>query len=152
MRVVIDANVYVNPLIFRGAPARTVDRWLSGEFVVLISEPILDEIARVTAYEELQKYARLRQNRKEFVQLLAEQAILVEPGETLTVVDADESDNPYVECAVAGGAQYLISGDLHLLDIGEYKAFALSPRPHLTLCSRAITSRKSSEQHTYGGQ
>ena len=130
MRVVIDANVYVSALISsRGAPARIVDRWLSGEFDVLISKPILDEIVRVTAYEKLQKYARLHENREEFVKLLSEQAILVEPGETLTVVEVDEADYPpdnreynrYVECAVAGDAQYLVSGDPHLLDVGEYR-------------------------------
>jgi uncharacterized protein len=74
----------------------------------------------VTAYEKLQKHARLRENRQEFVQLLADQAIFVEPQETLKVVEEDESDNRYVECAVAGNAQYLVSGDPHLLKVGEY--------------------------------
>ena len=121
MRVVIDANVYVSALISsKGAPARIIEHWLQGKFDVLISQAIVDEIVRVTAYEKLKKYARLRENRQEFVQLLADQGIFVEPQETLQVVEADESDNRYVECAVAGNAQYLVSGDPHLLQVGEY--------------------------------
>ena len=130
MRVVVDANVYVSALISSsGASARIIERWLQAEFDVLISPTIVKEVQRVTAYEKLQKYARLRENRQEFVQLLSEQANLVEPEETLAVVGEDEADYPsdnrednrYVECAVAGDAQYVVSGDPHLLNLGEYQ-------------------------------
>lgn len=76
MRIGIDANVYVSALISpRGAPAQIFARWINDRFDVLISPAIVDEPLRVTAYEKLQEYARLRENRQEFVQLLSEQAI-----------------------------------------------------------------------------
>lgn len=135
MRVVIDANVYVSALISSsGAPARIVKHWLQGKFDVLISQAIVDEILRVTGYEKLQKYARLRENRREFVQLLVDQAIWVEPTETPGVVEEDESDNRCAECAVAGNAQYLVSGDPHLLNVGEYQGIRfISPAIFETL-------------------
>lgn len=135
MRVVLDSNVFVSALISaKGAPASIIERWLDGDFDVLVSQAIIEEILRVTAYEKLQTYARLRETRLEFVTLVSEQAIWVEPSETLDVVVDDESDNRYVECAVAGGAQYIVSGDSHLLDVGDYRGIrCVSPAEFVAL-------------------
>ena len=122
MRVVLDANVYISSLISgQGNPARIIRRWLAGEYDVLISQPIIDEILRVTGYTRLQqKYSQIRETRAEFVALIAEQGIWTEPQETLAVVTADESDNRTLECAAAGGAAYVITGDEHLLNLAHY--------------------------------
>ncbi|NQU21448.1 MAG: putative toxin-antitoxin system toxin component, PIN family [Candidatus Nealsonbacteria bacterium] len=127
MRVVLDANIFVSALISRqGNPAITVDRWLAGEFDVLVSRPIIDEILRVTGYERiLKKYARVRENRLEFAALISDQGVWVEPPHRLSVVSADESDNRYLECAVAGGAQYIVTGDQHLLAIRHYQGIEI---------------------------
>lgn len=138
MRVVLDANIYISALISsQGHPAAIITRWLVGEggdFEVLLSQPIVDEILRVTGYERLQsKYQKIREYRLEFVELISEQGIWVEPAETLAVVTADESDNRYLECAVAGGARYVVTGDEHLLTIGEYQGITiLSPAAFVT--------------------
>ena len=139
MRVVLDANIYISALISnQGHPAAIINRWLAGdvagEFEVLLSQPIVDEILRVTGYERLQrKYQKIRENRLEFVELISEQGIWVEPAETLAVVTADESDNRYLECAVAGGARYVVTGDEHLLNVGEYQGITvLSPAAFVT--------------------
>lgn len=136
IRVVLDANIYISALISsQGHPAAIINRWLAGEFEVLLSQPIVDEILRVTAYERLQrKYQKIRENRLEFVELIAEQGIWVEPTETVAVVTADESDNRYLECAVAGRARYVVTGDEHLLHVGEYQGITvLSPIAFVTL-------------------
>lgn len=127
MYVVFDANIYISAFISpNGAPAKVVSRWLAGEFDVLVSQPIVDEILRVTNYDRIQKkYARVRERRLEFVTLITKQGIWVEPITTLTVVSVDESDNRYIECAVTGNAQYIVSGDKHLLDIGEYQGIVV---------------------------
>lgn len=123
MRIVLDTNIYVSNLISdKGNPAKIVRWWLEGEFDVLVSQPIIDEILRVTGYERIQKkYVRVRENRLEFAVLISEQAVWIEPKEKLDVVVSDESDNRYIECAVAGNAQYIITGDDHLLDLREYE-------------------------------
>lgn len=139
MRVVLDANIYISALISsQGHPAAIINRWLAGgaagEFEVLLSQPIVDEILRVTGYARLQrKYQKIRENRLEFVELISEQGVWVEPTETLTVVTADESDNRYLECAVAGSARYVVTGDEHLLTVGEYQGITiLSPAAFVT--------------------
>jgi uncharacterized protein len=136
MRVVLDANIFVSALISdKGNPAKIINRWLAGEFDVLISRPIVDEILKVTGYERIQnKYARVRENRLEFVALVEENGIWAEPSETVAVVTADESDNRYLECAVTGNARYIVSGDQHLLELGEYQGIIiLTPTIFVTL-------------------
>ena len=46
---------------------------------------------------------------------------IVEPRETLDVIDEDPEDNKFLECALEGGAEYIVSGDKHLLSMGEFK-------------------------------
>ena len=126
MRIVLDTNIHISNLISdKGNPAKIVRWWLEGEFDVLVSQPIIDEILRVTGYERIQKkYARVHENRLEFAALISEQAEWIEPREILNVV-VDESDNRYLECAVAGNAQYIVTGDQHLLVLGEYQGIAI---------------------------
>lgn len=136
MRAVLDANIYVSALISdAGNPARIIDQWLAGSFEILVSQPIVDEILRVTSYERIQrKYAKVRERRLDFVALIEEQAIWVRMPEKLAVVGADESDNRYVECAVSGGGHYIVTGDRHLLDVGEYMGIMiLTPAAFITL-------------------
>ena len=136
MRVVLDANIYVSALISsKGNPAKIINKWLAGQFDVVISRPIIDEILRVTAYERIQqKYVKVRENRLEFVELIAKQGIWEDPLEKLAVVSGDESDNRYVECAVAGNAQYIVSGDEHLIAVGEYNGIVIvTPATFMTL-------------------
>ena len=141
MRVVLDANIFVSALISdKGNPARIINRWLAGEFDLLVSRPIIDEILKVTGYERIQnKYAKVRENRLEFVALIEENGIWAEPAETVDIVSADESDNRYIECAVTGNAQYIVSDDQHLLDIGDYQGvFIVTPAMLITLLDSGL--------------
>jgi putative PIN family toxin of toxin-antitoxin system len=121
-RVVLDANIYVSALISeKGNPARIIRAWRGEAIEIAFSQPVIDEILRVTNYERIQrKYAKVRENRLNFVELLSEQCVWVEPAKGLDVVKADESDNRYIECAVASGAQYIVTGDDHLLELKNY--------------------------------
>jgi len=136
MRVVLDANIYISSLISsQGNPATIINRWLSGEFDVLLSQPIIDEISRVTGYERLQKkYQKIRERRLEFIELISKQSIWSESTETLAIVKADESDNRYLEYAIAGGATYMVTGDEHLLSVGNYQGISIiTPAVFVTL-------------------
>jgi putative PIN family toxin of toxin-antitoxin system len=136
MRVVLDANIYFSALISdKGNPAAIINSWLSGEFDILISQPILDELLRVTSYERIQnKYRKVKETRLEFAELIAKQGTWIEPVKTLSAVTRDKSDNVYLECAVEGEAQYIVSGDEHLLELGEYQGIiVLSPASFVIL-------------------
>ncbi len=136
MNVVLDANVYVSALISpTGPPAQIIQHWENDQFEVIISPAIIDELARVLEYPHLvDRYQQIKQHQAAFLAMLQETAIMVQPTQTLSVVQADESDNRYLECALAGQAQYLITGDPHLLQIESYQGLAiLKPVTFLTL-------------------
>jgi len=49
----------------------------------------------------------------------------IEVRKRLTVVRRDPDDNKFLECAVTGGAQYLVTGDRDLLELGSYRGISI---------------------------
>lgn len=139
MNIVLDANIYVSSLInTQGNPKRIVERWEQNQFDVLVSTSIIDEIGRVLRYPRIVKRHRQDEGSiQRFLELLSRQAVMVEPTVVLDVIREDQSDNRYLECAVEGKAQYIISGDKHLLELGEYRGIViLPPAAFVTLLER----------------
>lgn len=136
MRVVLDANVYVSSLLTQSGNAKQIiDMLEDASFELIISEPILDEIRRVLSYPHLVKVHKKNvQDIEEYVDLLRQNSILVDPQEKLDV-STDESDNRYIECAVEGEADVLVTGDKkHLLPIKDYRGVQIiSPAIFLAL-------------------
>jgi putative PIN family toxin of toxin-antitoxin system len=111
---VLDTNIFVSALLAAsGVAAQILDLWRFGQapFNIAVSEAILDEIEAV-----LRRLLVKRSKIRRLISLLRRKAILVEPRETLRVVP-DEPDNRFLECAIASGAQYIVSGDNHLLTL-----------------------------------
>jgi putative PIN family toxin of toxin-antitoxin system len=135
MKVVLDANVYISTLISqRGNPHYIFVSWLQGEIEVLITQSILDEVGRALRYPRIAKRHNLgEEGISQFIDMLSQQGTHVEPVETLNVV-VDESDNRYLECAVAGKADYLVTGDEHLLGVQSFRGIhILNPSEFATL-------------------
>ena len=129
MRVVFDANIFMSSLITKnGAPYKLMQLWREEKLTLLISEPIIDELDRVIHYPKLIKLHGLSETEMaEFIQILRNEAVMVSPQETISV-SSDESDNRYIECAVAGQAEYLVTGDKkHLLPIRDYEGIKIVP-------------------------
>ena len=135
MRVVLDANVFMRALISsHGAPAQVLEAWLTGRFDVLVSAAILQELQRVLTYDRLRKYARVRESSAEYVELISSQALWVEPAAAINIIEDDPTDNRYLECVVGGNAQYVVSGDAHLLEVDAYQGIRiLSPPAFMAL-------------------
>lgn len=129
MKIVLDANIYVSSMVNnQGNPKRIMAMWEQGDFDVLASKSIIDEVGRVLRYPRIVKRHKQDEEAIErFLKLLASEAVIVKPAEVLDVVQEDESDNRYLECAIEGKAQYVVSGDQHLLKLGEYKGIMIIP-------------------------
>jgi putative PIN family toxin of toxin-antitoxin system len=138
MKVVLDANVFISALLSKiGAPYQIVAKWREEAFELLTSEAILEEIDKVLRYPEIaQLLQRSNTELEEFVALLRDEAHVVESKQHLSI-SPDESDNRYIECAVSGGADFLVTGDKHhLLPLKEYQGVAiLSPAAFVALLS-----------------
>lgn len=129
MIIVLVANVMISSLLSAdGPPAQIMDLWEAGTFDVASSGPLLDELRRDLGYDKIKKQLGLTP--EEIDKLIGgwhTAAIGVEPEEELEVVRDDPDDNRVLECAVAADADYIVSGDQHLLDLGEYRGIEILP-------------------------
>jgi predicted nucleic acid-binding protein len=49
----------------------------------------------------------------------------VQPTESIEVIQADPTDDRILECAVAAGAEVIVSGDTHLLGLGRFRGILI---------------------------
>ena len=127
MRVVVDTNVFVSALLSpQGIPSQLFQYWELHYFDVLISKESMAELARVLQYPKVRKGLRSTDAElAEFVRLFTERGVSITPQETIRAIPADVSDNVYLEIAVAGDAQCIVSGDKHLLQLQEYRGILI---------------------------
>lgn len=78
------------------------------------------------------KFKIVRGELDDFAALILSKAEFVLPEESIYVVEADPSDNKFLEAAVTGRADYIVSGDKHLLDLKEFQGIAILT-PHVFL-------------------
>jgi len=115
--VVLDSNVLISSFFWRGNEYEILRKALEGKFELLISGAILAEIENV-----LDKKFGVQAGRiKETVELIIANSTVIEPKSRLNVIRDDESDNRILECAVEGAADYIVTGDKHLLKLREYR-------------------------------
>ena len=115
--VLVDTNIWVSALINpRGFPARLKDAWLAGRFDVVVSLPILEEVADVLTRPRIQNKYKLSDDEiQEFLRLLQERARHVDlTGKVHLCHDPD--DDLVLETALVGNAQVLVSRDDDLKD------------------------------------
>jgi len=124
-RIVLDTNVLVSALGWRGAPYEIVRRCHAGEHRLLISPEILSELERVLRYPKL----KLTADRIDaYLEQLTELVELIRPAIEISAITADASDNRILECALAGRADIIVSGDSHLLDLRTFEGISILRR------------------------
>ena len=119
MRVVLDTNAVISALLFSGVSSKLVSLWQNGLITPLLSREVLDEYLRVLSYPKFEL------SEKEIKELIQEEILpyaeVVKPKRRLRVIERDPADNKFLECAVAGKARVIISGDKDLLSLGRYR-------------------------------
>ena len=118
MRAVLDANVLIAALLSAGgAPGELLSRWRAGEFELIVSEALLDEVERALAYPKLR--SRIEpEEAADFVELLRRVAVVIADPAEPPKRAADPRDDYLLALAERAGA-VLISGDRHLLDVAD---------------------------------
>jgi putative PIN family toxin of toxin-antitoxin system len=118
LRVVFDTNVYfsafTHPL---GPPFRIWQRAVKGNFILIVSPAILRELAHVLRdvlqWQETDIVAHLK--------LVAKVAEIINPTLSLRVIAEDPTDDRILECALAGEADLIVSGDRHLRKLKSFR-------------------------------
>ncbi len=116
-QVVIDTNVWISGLVFGGTPEKIVRLFIEGQIIVVVSEELLTELRRKIT----QKFSLFVPQLALFEASIREEALLVKLGATPIAVSRDADDDKFIETAMVGRAEYIISGDKDLLTLESYE-------------------------------
>jgi putative PIN family toxin of toxin-antitoxin system len=146
LRVVLDTNVFVSSLLVKvGVPAQVMDAWRDRRYVLITSLTIMAEIRATLNYPRIRrKYNITDADVEGLVVLLQHDALLV-PGDadTAGAIPADPTDEKILACALDGQAALIISGNLHLLDLVQYRGIPI-------LDARQFLERLTTEEGKHG--
>jgi len=122
LRIVLDTNVFISGVFFSGPPYEILKAWIDKRIQILISSEILQEYQRVG--EELSnRYTEIEIT--PILKSFTQNAISISAPRLAHPVCVDPDDDKFLECAVAGNAALIISGDRHLLDINDFQGIII---------------------------
>jgi len=118
IKVVLDTNILISAIVFGGKPRQVLEAAIKGKIQLLLTEEIIEEMKGVLEGKKFQYPKKISDLIFHEMEALAE---IVKPKERLAVIKKDPEDNRVLECAVESQADYIVSGDLHLLEIEEFQ-------------------------------
>jgi len=117
MKVVLDTNVFISGIFFRGPPYRILQAWRDGKVQLVVCLEILAEYREV-AIRLSQRYRGV--DIQPLIHLVAIQAQIVRADPLLQPVCEDPSDDVFFACALAAKTRIIVSGDRHLLKVSGF--------------------------------
>lgn len=134
IKAVLDTNVVISGIFWKGAPFEILAAWQQQRFLLVISPPILDEYRRVLDEMTKQRSIPVLGSILELIELHSE---MVTPVGFPKSVCSDPDDDKFLEAALAARADYVVSGDAALLKIKNHQGIQIvRPRQFLALMPR----------------
>jgi putative PIN family toxin of toxin-antitoxin system len=125
IRIVLDTNVLISALLFGGNPQAVLEKAIMGQIGLALSRDILNELEGVLCGKKFGFPFEIAQGIVRELEAIGE---LVAPTRKIAVVKVDPYDNMILECAVEANADYVVSGDNHLLELKRFEGIPiLSP-------------------------
>jgi len=127
MRLVLDTNIVASGLFWGGNPTALLDAAQLGEIELFTSRPLLAELSNILVRHKFIKVVEASGlSIAELVLSYAELATMVEPALISPTIKADPADDQVLACALAAHADWIVSGDKHLHNLGgEYKGIKI---------------------------
>ena len=119
-----DTNVLISGYLWKGMARRALEKVRSREWALLISNDAIDELIRVLAYD---KFGLKPEEIGPIVRDLTEISEFVEVRTQIQIIEDDPTDNIFLALAIDGGADVIVSGDHHLLDLEEFEGIPITP-------------------------
>jgi len=117
IRAVLDTNIFVSSIFWFGPSHKVAGKALDGKIEVFTSIEILQELDKVLRKDFNEPDEMVHRQ----ISLIMDYATVVQSGVNLSIVKKDPDDDKIIECAVSCNADYIVTGDRHLLDLKEYK-------------------------------
>lgn len=131
MRVILDTNVFVSGIFWKGPPRQILQSWRDGEITIVASTEILSEYERVTKTLAIQFPGA---DLSVFMRLLTLKAEMCVAKPLLAPVSKDPEDDKFLACGVAAKVCCIVSGDKDLLEVSGFAGIeVLKPRKFVEL-------------------
>ncbi len=121
MKAVFDTNILFLGVGWRGAPHRCIQSIRRGPCQLILCREILDELQE----KLVTKRSMPPENAAEIVEEIRALVRMVEIEGVVHQIEFDPDDDMVLECAITGGADCIVSGDHHLLDLGSWRGIAI---------------------------
>ena len=121
MRAVLDTNIVIS-MALGGQVGKINDYWKQGKFVMVVTDVIVSE------YLDVLQRPKLRLSGRTIALIMGRvyrKAEFASPIEQIHEVKADSSDNKFLEAAVAGKVEFIVSGDNHLLEFEKFRSIPI---------------------------
>ena len=117
IRVVLDTNIFVSAIVFGGKPRRIIDSVALNTISLVMAEEMVTEMRRIV----VDKFPDFLRDLHKVEKLIESDAIWVKLGLVGVSASRDPDDDKFIEAALMGEAQYIVSGDKDLLDLRNYE-------------------------------
>lgn len=124
VRAVFDTNILISALLGRGPPYEALMLVLKGKVRLVTSMELFSEFIRVINGRKLRIPKNAQDRIASVIYILSD---FVEPVIEVDIITIDDTDNRVLEAALEGKAQYIVSGDKHLLELREWKGIKILP-------------------------
>ena len=118
LRVVFDTNVLVSAIGFGGKPWNCLVLAFIGDVEMVTADAAIAEFERVLGYDRL-PFTEAEQ--EQYPELIRTEATVVDPDTSVQVIDDDPDDDLFLEIALEAEAEYIVSGDPHLTELGSFR-------------------------------
>jgi putative PIN family toxin of toxin-antitoxin system len=118
VRVVLDTNIFISGIFWKGTPHRVLEAWMSDKFELVVSEDVLMEYSRILKDFEAKKKGT-DGIAKSWILFIAKNSTLLKVKKKVKVC-RDPFDDMFLSLAVAANAKFIVSGDNDLLDMKEF--------------------------------
>lgn len=137
IRAVLDTNIVISGIFWRGNPRDVLRAGVEGDFTLLLSPDLASELQDVVAREKFAKLrAALGKTSEEIVADLQATAEMTTPAEVPSDAVRDPDDVAVLACAIGGNANYVVTGDDDLLTLKAYeKVEIVTPAEFLAILS-----------------
>jgi putative PIN family toxin of toxin-antitoxin system len=117
-KVVLDTNIVVSSAL-GGALVLILEKWNEGKFTVIVTSEILSEYFEVL---NRPKFRLKQETIDKITRYLFQFSEFVVAEEQIQFIETDPNDDKFLEAAMAGKADFIVSGDNHLLDLKEFRS------------------------------
>ena len=118
----MDTNIYLSSFFWSGNPRVVLERAIRKLDELFISKEILEEV------EDVIRRPKFHAGKNEidfFIKSIEDISHKITVTKRVKKGSRDKTDNKYLECAIAANADFIVSGDIHLLEMKEYSCIKI---------------------------